>query len=199
MSATYPQLLVESQEQWHQWLLAHHDAAPGVWVVTWKKGRGPYVAYDDVVDEAIAFGWVDGQGRPVDDERSQRLVTPRRPRSGWSRKNKERVARLTAAGLMQPAGLRAVEASRRDGGWTALDQVEELHEPAELAAALAADTEARRHWDAFPRSTKRAILEWIGSAKTDVTRTRRIATTVSEAAQGRRANQWRQPKGTQGA
>jgi uncharacterized protein YdeI (YjbR/CyaY-like superfamily) len=108
--------------------------------------------------------------------------------------NKERVERLTAAGLMAPAGLAAVTAAQEDGSWAALDEVEQLREPDDLRAALDARPAARRSWHGFPRSTRRAILEWINSARTAPTRERRVTTTVAEAA-GRRANQWRQPGG----
>jgi uncharacterized protein YdeI (YjbR/CyaY-like superfamily) len=152
------------------------------------------LAYDDIVEEALAFGWVDSQPKTVDGQRSARLLTPRKPASNWSRLNKQRVERLLAAGLMQPAGLAAVAAAQANGRWTALDQTEALAEPADLAAALDADQAARRHWDAFPRSARRAILEWIGNAKTGATRRVRIERTVSDAARNVRANQWRQPK-----
>ncbi|GAA4789552.1 YdeI/OmpD-associated family protein [Actinomycetospora chlora] len=184
---------VASAEQWRAWLLDHHASSPGIWLVTWKKGSGPYVAYDDVVDQALCFGWVDSRPGSLDADRSRRLLTPRRPGSSWSRVNKERVERLTAAGRMAPAGLAAVAAAQADGSWTALDAVETLAEPDDLAAALDAEPAARGQWDGFPRSTRRAILEWISTAKTAPTRERRIAQTVAEAAVGRRANQWRQP------
>lgn len=94
---------------------------------------------------------------------------------------------------MTPAGLTAVRAAQADGRRNALDRVEDLGEPADLRAALDELPQARMHWDSFPRSTKRAILEWIYTAKTDTTRTRRVEQTANEAAAGRRANQWRQP------
>jgi uncharacterized protein YdeI (YjbR/CyaY-like superfamily) len=195
MPADYQQLLVESRAQWRSWLQDQHATAPGVWAVTWKKGRsGPHVPYADLVEEALCFGWIDSLGRKVDDERSQLLLTPRKPASKWSRLNKQRVARLTAAGLMAPAGLAMVELAQRTGTWTALDLVEDLVEPAELRAALDAVPAARRHWDGFPRSARRAILEWIGSARTDQTRDKRVRKAVEEAAVGRRANQPRQPR-----
>jgi len=122
--------------------------------------------------------------------------SPRKPRSGWSRPNKERVERLLAAGLVTPAGLAVIEAAKADGSWTKLDEVEELVEPDDLAAALDAAPAARASWDAFPRSAKRGILEWIAQAKRAETRAARVEQTVSEAREGRRANQWRQPKGT---
>ena len=195
MSEAYAEVEVGSRAQWRAWLAEHHASSPGIWLVTWKSGHGPHVPYGDVVDEALCFGWVDSRPRTVDAARSSRLLTPRRPGSSWSRVNKERVERLVAEGLMALAGLAAVDAARRDGSWTALDEVEQLREPDDLRAALAAAAAARAAWDGFPRSTRRAILEWIGAAKTARTREKRVATTVAEAAVGRRANQWRQPGG----
>jgi len=191
---TYPQLEVTTRAQWREWLSANHAGSPGVWVVTWKKGSPDYLPMDEIVDEALCFGWVDSLPRVLDERRSQRLLTPRKPRSNWSRVNKEKVERLVAAGLMAPAGLAAVEVAKANGSWTALDATEELTEPEDLRAALDAVPEARGHWDAFPRSVKRAILEWVGNAKTEATRSGRVSQTVAEAAQGRRANQWRQPR-----
>jgi uncharacterized protein YdeI (YjbR/CyaY-like superfamily) len=195
VSDSYPQLPVESRAGWRAWLQEHHGSAAGVWAVTWKKSSpGPYVAYEDLVEEALCFGWIDSLGRRLDAERTRLLFTPRKPASTWSRPNKERIERLTAAGLMAPAGLAMVELARRTGTWTALDLVEDLVEPAELRAALDAVPAARQSWDGFPRSTRRAILEWISSAKTDATRDKRVRTTVDEAAVGRWANQPRQPR-----
>lgn len=128
--------------------------------------------------------------------RSALLMTPRTLRSRWSRANKERVARLTEAGLMAPAGLAAVEErARESGAWTALDAVEDLVEPDDLRAALAADPAALGIWNGFPRSARRGILEWILDAKRPETREKRIRVTVEDAAAGRRANQWRTPPG----
>jgi len=185
-----------TRAQWRAWLAAHHREGEGVWVVSWKKATGkPAVTYDDIVEEALCFGWVDSRPRSLDHERGMLWLSPRTARSSWSRLNKERVGRLAAAGLMEPAGLAVVEAARRNGTWAALDAVEELVEPDDLAAALLADPVARQEWDGFPRSATRAILEWIASAKKPETRAARVAETVSEARVGRRANQWRQPKG----
>ena len=195
MSDRYEQVQTETRDQLRDWLARNHATSPGIWLVTWKKTSGrPHLAYDDIVEEALAFGWVDSQPRTVDGQRSARLLTPRKPGSNWSRLNKQRVERLLAAGLMQPAGLAAIAVAKANGRWTALDQTETLAEPADLAAVLDADPAARRYWDAFPRSARRAILEWIGNARTDATRQARIERTASDAARGIRANQWRQPK-----
>ena len=192
VSQRYGQLQVESRAQWRAWLAEHAADTPGIWLITYKKSSGgPYVSYDDVVEEALCFGWVDSKGLGLDAERSQLLMTPRKAGSGWSRPNQQRIAKLTEAGLMTPAGNAVVERAKADGSWTALDDAWNLIEPGELRAALDADGEARRRWNAFPPSAKRAILEWIGAAKRPATREKRIAETARLAAKGERANEWR--------
>jgi uncharacterized protein YdeI (YjbR/CyaY-like superfamily) len=197
MSNAYEQMEVTSASELRAWLEAHHATVQGIWLVTWKKKAGPdrYVSYEEVVREALCFGWIDSLGRALDEDRSQLLLTPRKARSNWSRPNKIRVAELTAAGRMAPAGLDVVAAARESGTWTALDDVEALVEPEELRLALDARPEARGHWDAFPRSTKRATLEWISAAKRAETRTQRITKTVALAADNLRANQWPPTRG----
>ena len=196
MSDSYEQVLIEDQARWRAWLDANHGTSPGIWLVTWKKASGrPLLAYDAIVEEALAYGWVDSRPRSIDDQRSARLLTPRKPASNWSARNKARIGQLTEAGRMHPAGLAAVAAAKANGAWTALDETETLAEPADLATALDATPGARRYWDAFPRSARRAILEWITNAKTGTTRQARIQRTADDAARNSRANQWRQPTG----
>ncbi|MCW2851254.1 MAG: hypothetical protein JWM84_918, partial [Nocardioides sp.] len=160
MAAAYEDLLVESRAQWRAWLTEHGTTTPGVWAVTWRRGSGrPVVPYEELVEEALCAGWVDSVGRAVDAERTALRMTPRRRGSGWARTNKERVARLEAAGLMLPAGRAVVEAARADGSWSALDASEALQVPPDLAAALDAEPGARAGWDAFPPSARKALLE----------------------------------------
>lgn len=144
MSEAYEQVEVASAAELRAWLEEHHASSPGIWLVTGKKAAGErYVAYEDLVRQALCFGWIDGQARPLDALRSQQLLTPRRPRSGWSRPNKLRVAELEAAGLMAPAGRAAVAAAKVSGTWNSLDLVEDLVVPPDLAAALDAEPGAR--------------------------------------------------------
>lgn len=186
----YKLVHAETRAEWRRWLAANHAGSPGVWLVSWKTVTGkPAVGYAESVEEALCFGWIDSLNRTIDDERTQQLFTPRRPGSRWSRSNKERVERLLADGLIEPAGLAAIEAAKASGAWTALDDVENLVVPDDLAAAFAAHPGAAKHWEAFPPSVRRAILVWILDAKRPETRARRIAETASEAAAGRRANQ----------
>jgi uncharacterized protein YdeI (YjbR/CyaY-like superfamily) len=101
-----------------------------VWLVTWRAGSGdPRISYDESVEQALCFGWVDSLGRALDAERTMLWFAPRKARSGWSRPNKQRVQRLNAAGLTAPAGLAVVEAAQADGSWTLLDAVEDLIVP----------------------------------------------------------------------
>ena len=182
----------ETRAQWREWLVGNHEKSTGVWLVSWRSSTGrPSVGYEESVEEALCVGWVDSKGGKIDDERSKLWFAPRNPRSAWARTNKERVARLEAAGLMLPAGLRAVEVARANGAWSMLDDVENLVVPPDLAAAFASRPGSREQWDAFPRSARRAILEWIVQARTEPTRAKRIAETAEKAAVGRRANEWR--------
>jgi uncharacterized protein YdeI (YjbR/CyaY-like superfamily) len=173
---------------WRAWLIANHGTVNGVYLVSWRRAIGrTSVPYEEAVEEALCVGWVDSTGRTLDDERSIQWFSPRRPRSGWARSNKERVARLIAADLMLPAGLAAIEEAKRSGSWTMLDDVEDLVVPDDLAAALAPTPEARANWDAFSKSARRAMLEWIAQARRPETRAKRIAAIAEAAARNARA------------
>lgn len=180
---------------WRTWLAAHHARNEGVWCIRYKKAAGqPTLSYDDLVEEAICFGWIDSLPRKLDAERTMLYVAPRKPGSGWSRPNKERAQRMQAAGKIAPAGQAKIDAAKADGSWRALDDVENLVVPDDLAAAFAEHPGAADEWAAFPRSAKRGILEWIHMAKRDATRQKRIAETARLAQQGERANQWPKKK-----
>ena len=181
------------REALRAWLAQNHSASGGVWLANQKKGTGkPRLEYAEIVEELLCFGWIDSKPNPLDDERSLLWISPRKPKSGWSRINKERVEQLERDGLMTDAGRAAVAEAKRNGAWTALDAVERLEVPDDLAAALAANADAARHFEAFPPSSKKIILTWIASAKRDETRERRIAETVELVAQNIRANHYRQ-------
>jgi len=185
-----------SRAEWREWLLANHRGMTGVWLVSYKKATGkPRFGYDEAVEEALCFGWVDSKPNKLDEERTLLWFAPRKPRSGWSRPNKLRVDRMTEAGLMAEAGLQKVEQAKRDGSWTKLDAVEDLRIPNDLGLALRALPAAAQNFDAFPRSAKRGILEWIDNAKAPETRARRIEETARLASRNERSNQWR-PKRT---
>jgi uncharacterized protein YdeI (YjbR/CyaY-like superfamily) len=173
---------------WRAWLIANHATSDGVHLVSWRRGSGrTSVPYEEAVEEALCVGWIDSVGRRIDDERAIQRFSPRRAGSAWARSNKDRVARLTEAGLMLPAGLAAVESAKRDGTWTMLDDVERLTVPADLEAALAAMPPARPNWDAFPPSVRRMLLAWLVEARRPETRARRVTEIAEKASRNERA------------
>jgi uncharacterized protein YdeI (YjbR/CyaY-like superfamily) len=178
----------ETRAELRGWLEDHHATSTGVWLVSWKKATGrPAVPYDDVVEEALCFGWIDSTINTIDQERAALLFTPRKKGSVWSALNKRRLETLLPSGLMTPAGLAVIERAKADGSWSALDAVERLEEPPELAAALDAVPEARANWDRFAPSARKGILWWVMSAKRPETRDRRVAEVVAKAAVNRKA------------
>ena len=186
---------IDSRAALRRWLSAHHGRRDSVWLVIWKKASGDrHVPYDDIVEEAICFGWIDSLPRKLDDQRSLLLLSPRKKGSAWSKVNKERVERLAQAGLIEPPGLAAIEAARNDGSWTRIDLAGDLVVPEDLRRAFEAYPGAGDKFDAFPPSTRRAILEWITQARTAETRDRRVQEAARQAQQNIRANQPRQPK-----
>jgi uncharacterized protein YdeI (YjbR/CyaY-like superfamily) len=177
----------DSRTAWRAWLADHHQAASGVWLVTWKARMGRTTfSYEEAVEEALCFGWIDGKAGRVDDERTMVRFSPRRRGSVWARSNKERVARLEATGLMTDAGRRAIAAAQADGSWTRLDAVEDMLEPDDLTAALEARPGAREHFDAYSHSTRKGVLAWIALAKRPETRALRVARAADAAERGDR-------------
>jgi uncharacterized protein YdeI (YjbR/CyaY-like superfamily) len=135
----------------------------------------------------LRFGWVDSTQRPVDEQRSMMWYAPRRRGSVWTRRNKERVARLEAEGRMEAAGTAAVAAAQASGMWTLMDDVEDLVVPPDLAEAFAASPGSRERWEAFPPSARKEMLAWIVLAKRPETRAARVTETATRAAQGERS------------
>jgi uncharacterized protein YdeI (YjbR/CyaY-like superfamily) len=182
-----PEVHAEDRATWRAWLEANHAMASGVWLVSWRKGHGPRVEYEDAVEEALCFGWIDSQGGNIDERRSRQYFAPRKSNSGWAATNKARVERLIAEGRMAPAGLAAIERAKENGSWTLLDDVERGVVPDDLEAALRAQSPAAANFEAFPKSAKRAMLEWLAQAKRPETRSARIRDIVTRAAGGERA------------
>jgi uncharacterized protein YdeI (YjbR/CyaY-like superfamily) len=179
-------LYAADQSEWRAWLEKHHASSPGVALVFYKKGTGkPCVTYDQAVEEALCFGWIDSRKNALDAERYTLMFSPRKKGSGWARSNKARVEKLIATGRMTGPGLARIEAARRDGSWTALDAIENPEPPQALVMALARSKPARRHFESLNPSPRRLLLRWIASAKRAETRAERIEATVTAAARGR--------------
>jgi uncharacterized protein YdeI (YjbR/CyaY-like superfamily) len=187
-----PAVYAPSQQAWREWLQNYHQEYGSIWLVMYRKQSGkPSVYYNEAVDEALCFGWIDSKPNKRDEESYYQLFSPRNSKSNWSKVNKEKVERLLAAGKMAAAGLEMIRVAKETGTWDALNEVEALIIPSDLKAALEATPIALENFEAFPPSTRRGILEWIFNAKRPATRTKRIQETAKLAAQNIRANQYR--------
>ncbi len=171
----YPIHHVETRVQWRTWLEAHHDDTRGVWLCSWRTSTNrPRCPYPEVVEEAICFGWIDSTATVLDADRGLQLITPRKPKSPWTRLNRRRAADMEAAGLMTDAGRSAIEIAQANGWWTISDSVEDLVEPEVLRAALDETPAARSSWDGFPPSARKQMLWWVVSAAKAETQQRRV-------------------------
>ncbi|MDE3249485.1 MAG: YdeI/OmpD-associated family protein [Bacteroidota bacterium] len=178
---------------WRRWLEKNHEQETAVWLIIYHKTSATKtVYYDEAVEEAICFGWIDSIAHKRDEESKYQFFAKRKPKSNWSKANRARAEKMIAQGRMQPAGQAAITHAKKTGSWTALEQVQSSVVPPDLEAALNKNKTARSHFDKFPPSSKRIILEWILNAKKPETRANRIAETVSLAADNIRANHYRQ-------
>lgn len=177
---------------WRQWLHDNHAEEKNVWLTIYKKGSGtPSVTYDEAVDEALCFGWIDSSVRKGNESYRYQFFSRRNPKSSWSRVNKAKVEKLIQAGLMTNAGQAMIDLAKQTGTWTALDDVENLTNPPDLQERLDANPVARQFFEAFPRSVKRSILEWLLNAKQSETRAKRLNEIVTLAGRNERANQYK--------
>jgi uncharacterized protein YdeI (YjbR/CyaY-like superfamily) len=177
-----------SVAEWEAWLRTHHDSAPGVWIRFARKGSGvASVTYMEALQEALRFGWIDGQARGVDESWYEQRFTPRRARSIWSKRNRGFALALIEAGRMEPAGLREVERARADGRWdAAYDAPSTASVPDDLRVALDASPDAAAFFETLNAQNRYAILHRVQTAKRAETRARRIATFVAMLARGER-------------
>ncbi|MDP2836211.1 MAG: YdeI/OmpD-associated family protein [Methanobacteriaceae archaeon] len=164
-----------TRQEWRQWLKDKHETSPGIWIIYYKKGsQKPRVSYDDAVEEALSFGWIDSTAHALDEERYMQLFTPRKPNSTWSRLNKQRVEKLIKIGTMTPSGLEKIEIAKKNGSWSIMDDVENLIVPDDLEIEFKKNKEARTNYNNFSNSVKKQVLWLIISAKRPDTRKRRI-------------------------
>lgn len=172
-------LVPRSRQGWRMWLASNHERDEGLWVAYRKKSsslEGPI--YDDLVEEALCFGWIDSTTRRVDDDRTVQWFSPRRPGGLWSALNKARIARLIEQGQMTEVGQAVIDRANADGSWSQTDSVDALVVPPDLQAALDAAPGANAGYIAMADSNKKQYLWWIHSAKRPTTRADRIEETV---------------------
>ncbi|UOR04912.1 YdeI/OmpD-associated family protein [Hymenobacter aerilatus] len=181
-----------SRQHWREWLHAHHAEQQGVWLVYSKKKSGiPSLTWSEAVDEALCFGWIDSKAESIDEHTYQQFFCPRKPKSGWSRINKEKIERLLAADLLAPAGLASIETAQQNGSWTLLDAVEALHIPPDLAEALQQRPGAETYFASLSRTDKRNMLQWLVLAKRPETRQKRVTEIAESAEQQLKPEQFR--------
>lgn len=171
-----PEVVVADAAAWREWLRVHHDSSPEVWLVVHRKG-GTVTELTDVaaVEEALCFGWIDGQARRRDEASYRQKMTPRRPLSMWSASNVERVDRLESEGRMQPAGRAAVDAAKADGRWDrAYAGPATAEVPGDLAAAMAGNPQAQAMFDVLTSTNRFALIHRLGAVKRPETRTCKI-------------------------
>lgn len=181
-----------SRQEWRQWLADNHRSEQSVWLVYYKKNsHKPTVTYQEAVEEALCFGWIDSTKKTMDEERFMQLFSRRKAASVWSRINKEKIRRLMDEGLMTGAGLESIEKAKKNGSWTILDDVEDLKVPEDLEEAFNNVKGTMDFFLSLSRSDRKAILQWLVLARKVETRQRRISEIVELAAQKLKPKQFR--------
>lgn len=182
----------KSRQEWREWLLVNHNKKQSIWLLYYKKKSNiPSVSYNDAVDEALCFGWIDSKAKPIDEEKYIQFFSRRKEKSVWSKINKAKVERLIHEGLMTSAGIEIIEKAKQNGCWTILDAAEELIIPDDLEAEFRKKPNAKTYYESLSRSDKRNILQWLVLAKRQETRQKRITEIVELAEQNLKPKQFR--------
>ena len=175
-----------NRQEWRKWLERNYHTSFGIWLIYYKVKSGkPSVQYSEAVKEALCFGWIDSKVKSLDEERYMQVFTPRKPKSVWSKLNKQYIEELTAQGLMTEAGFEKIEKAKQNGSWYKLDAIEALIIPVDLNQALAANETANKYFELFSNSSKKNILSWVENAKRPETRLKRIEQTIISATQNK--------------
>lgn len=182
-----PIIFFASQQDWEAWLEENHEDSPGVWIKMAKKASGiPSVNHKEALEEALCFGWIDGQAKSLDEQYTLRMFTPRRPRGTWSKINVGHIERLTLEGRLRPAGQREVEAAKADGRWDAAYSSQATIEvPDDFAQALRATPAALTFFESLTKTARWPFLFRLTTVKKPETRVRRIAQYVELLAEGK--------------
>jgi uncharacterized protein YdeI (YjbR/CyaY-like superfamily) len=178
----------DSAEKWERWLAKNHTSSEGIWLRIFKKDAGEKtVTYDEPLDGALCYGWIDGQKKTYDERSWLQKFTPRRSKSIWSKRNKEHVARLAKSKKMQPAGLREVESAKKGGRWdAAYDSPSNAEIPKDFLAELAKNKKAKAFFDTLNRANRYSIAWRLRTAKKPETRARRLKEILSMMGQGKK-------------
>ena len=175
------ELCVSNRDEWRDWLTKNHDSAKYVWLVYFKQHTGkPSIPYEDSVEEAVSFGWIDGVIKRLDDERCARKFMPRKGKSRWSESNKKRAEKMIKLGRMTEAGLVAIRKAKENGEWFRQPVMRnELVIPVFMQDALAGNEKALACFNGLADSYKRQYVAWISNAKRDETRKKRLTEAIA--------------------
>jgi uncharacterized protein YdeI (YjbR/CyaY-like superfamily) len=184
----YPIKSFISAKKWNAWLADNHAASKGVWLRIFKKDSGDKtMTHSEVLDEALCFGWIDGQGKPYDDKSWLLKFTPRRPKSIWSKRNTEHVERLIKEKRMKSAGIKEVENAKKDGRWErAYDSSKNMEMPSDFLEALKKDKEAYAFFKTLNRANTYAIAWRLQTAGKPETREKRMEAIIATLSDGKR-------------
>ncbi len=176
---------------WREWLKKNHKSEQSVWLIYYKSASEHFnLSWSQAVDEALCFGWIDSRKDTIDEERYKQLFSKRKPKSPWSRINKEKVERLIKKKLIAKAGHEAIEVAKENGSWSKFDHVDQLIVPEDLDQALTESPKAKHFFENLSPSSKKAILAWVAMAKRPETRKRRIDEVIRRAEQDLKPKQF---------
>lgn len=179
----------KSKDEWRKWLDKNGQTEKSVWLIIYhKKSKTPSVNYQESIEHALCFGWIDSKAIKRNEESFYLFFTPRKPNSNWSKVNRERVMNMIDKGFMTPSGQTMIDLAKKTGTWDALSDFQNLILPDDLQNLFDKNKTALKNYQVFPPSSKRMILEWIANAKKPETRKKRIIKTVELAADNIRAN-----------
>ncbi|HSV98951.1 MAG TPA: YdeI/OmpD-associated family protein [Sedimentisphaerales bacterium] len=178
----------KNRDAWRAWLTENYATTESLWLVFHKKHTGKAgLTYDEAVEEALCFGWIDGILKRIDDEKHMNRFCPRRKNSVWSERNKERVGRMIEAGRMTEAGLAKIREAKENGQWDKAAEREDVSAvPTELAEALATDARAGQNFERLAPSYRWQFIQWVGSAKREETRRKRVAEAIAMLRENKR-------------
>jgi uncharacterized protein YdeI (YjbR/CyaY-like superfamily) len=181
-----------NQKDWRKWLKLNHTKEKAIWLIIWKKDSSrPNLTWGEAVDEALCFGWIDSVKRPIDSERYTQYFSPRKPKSNWSKINKEKIAKLIQNNLMTKAGFDSIETAKQNGSWIILDKVEALVIPKDLEVELENFKGSMEYFTSLSKSDKKILLHWVLSAKRPETKQKRILEIAENACKNSKPKQFR--------
>ena len=184
----FPVIAFQSQNKWRSWLSKNHSFADGIWLRLYKKDSGiKSINHDEALDEALCYGWIDGQAKSFDEESYLQKFTPRRKRSLWSKRNREKVEQLIKDGKMHSSGLKEIDTAKSDGRWEeAYDSPKNMKIPDDFLKELSKKPEAFAFFNTLNKTNKFSIGWRLQTAKKPETREKRIKTIIEMMEQGKK-------------